>query len=382
MEKKIEKATKGLQAVFETAMTETIKGMATVLTQKYNGILNSLHEENSKLGDRLVKMNEELDTAKKSNETAQSALSEAAKKNIDLQQQINDLEKQLKTAQATPASTDPSVNVVSIKPTGADYKHPMFQDVLDAVVNRDIIGVAPYLVGPAGTGKTHMCKQIAQELGLDFYMSAKVDDAFGIEGYMDGNGKYNETPFYKAMKFGGVFMFDEMDASDGNAITCFNTASANRFFQFPNGEMVEAHKDFYIIGAGNTFGTGSDSVYVGRNPLDAATLDRFFPIEIDYDKKLELQMADGDSEAVQFVHDLRKAVVKARISTPFVISYRGIKALVAMDKMWGTKTAVQRAITKGLDVDNVTIIYGNLKNKDNKYAKAFPTSSTNYANAA
>jgi cobaltochelatase CobS len=44
---------------------------------------------------------------------------------------------------------------------------------------------------------------------------------------------------------------------------------------------------FSILAACNTYGTGSDLLFAGRNQLDAATLDRFYIVHIDYDQSLE-----------------------------------------------------------------------------------------------
>ena len=46
-------------------------------------------------------------------------------------------------------------------------------------------------------------------------------------------------------------------------------------------------KNVAIIAAANTFGTGADLMYAGRNQLDAATLDRFYVVKMDYDEALE-----------------------------------------------------------------------------------------------
>jgi hypothetical protein len=46
-----------------------------------------------------------------------------------------------------------------------------------------------------------------------------------------------------------------------------------------------------VCAAANTYGTGADALYVGRNQLDAATLDRFYVVEMDYDRKLEAKLA-------------------------------------------------------------------------------------------
>ena len=56
------------------------------------------------------------------------------------------------------------------------------------------------------------------------------------------------------------------------------------------------HEDFVAIGAANTFGAGADAQYVGRNALDAATLDRFRVgmVYMDYSAPVEEALIDAD----------------------------------------------------------------------------------------
>ena len=57
---------------------------------------------------------------------------------------------------------------------------------------------------------------------------------------------------------------------------------------FPNGRVYR-HPDCYVIAGANTFGTGADRHYAGRNQLDSAFLNRFTAkFIIDYDEALEL----------------------------------------------------------------------------------------------
>ena len=57
--------------------------------------------------------------------------------------------------------------------------------------------------------------------------------------------------------------------------------------------MVKRHPKFICIGAGNTYGTGPDRVYVGRQELDGASLDRFDFLEWAYDETLERFIVDS-----------------------------------------------------------------------------------------
>lgn len=150
------------------------------------------------------------------------------------------------------------------------------------------------LVGMAGTGKTHAAKQVAEALGLKHYtMSVGAQTSKSdIIGYMHASGGYVPTLFRKAYEEGGVFLMDEIDAGNANVLIQVNAALSNGLCAFPD-KMVNKHKDFIFIASANTFGNGANRMYVGRNQLDAATLDRFTTIVWNVDSKLESGMVAG-----------------------------------------------------------------------------------------
>lgn len=153
-----------------------------------------------------------------------------------------------------------------------------------------IAGVNVWLAGPAGSGKTTMAEQCAKALSLEFYSCGAVQNEYKLTGFVDAEGRTVRTSFREAFERGGLFLWDEIDASAANALVAFNQALANESFAFPDG-MVKKHPDFIAVAAANTFGLGATAEYVGRNRIDGATLDRFAQIEIDYDEALEQELA-------------------------------------------------------------------------------------------
>jgi MoxR-like ATPase len=109
-----------------------------------------------------------------------------------------------------------------------------------------------------------------------------------------GKFEYHESPFVSMYESGGVFLLDELDAADPNMLLVINTALANGHFtveaRAPACDIIR-HENTIIIGAANTYGTGADAQYVGRQQLDAATLDRWYVVEMTYDAALECDMA-------------------------------------------------------------------------------------------
>lgn len=241
--------------------------------------------------------------------------------------------------------------------------HDMFETALK-FVNKDI---PVFLTGAAGTGKNVLCKQIAEALGLEFYFSNAVSQEYKLTGFIDANGTFHETQFYKAFTQGGLFMLDEIDASIPEVLVILNAAIANRYFDFPTGR-VEAHKDFRLMAAGNTFGTGADMEYSGRFQLDAASLDRFAILEIDYSEKIEKAITNNNDELIKFAHAFRRACNKVGIKHLF--SYRSMERINKLENELPLKQVLKTCLLKNLQVDDLNIIKKNLE-VSNKYTNAF-----------
>jgi MoxR-like ATPase len=98
--------------------------------------------------------------------------------------------------------------------------------------------------------KNVICKQVAEALKLEFYFSNAVTQEFRLTGFVDANGRYQDTQFFHAFTEGGIFFLDEMDASIPEVLVILNAAIANRYFDFPGHGRVQAHENFRVIAAG------------------------------------------------------------------------------------------------------------------------------------
>tara|TARA_R110000824_G_scaffold75947_7_gene192594 strand:- start:2107 stop:2532 length:426 start_codon:yes stop_codon:yes gene_type:complete len=128
--------------------------------------------------------------------------------------------------------------------------------------------------------------------------------------------------------------------------------------------MTPRHENFVPLFLANTYGQGANATYVGRNQLDAATLDRFAVVEYDYDERWEgrivgieregneLKLEAGGKrtpeEWIDFVSRVRKAVDS--LAVRHVVSPRatihGIKLLKAG---LGFTHVSNMCVWKGLD---------------------------------
>lgn len=254
------------------------------------------------------------------------------------------------------------LNDLNLGQTTAGFYHEKFEQILTQTQLDEPI----MLIGPAGSGKNVAVSQVADALGMHMYYTNNASNEFKLTGFIDAGGNYRDTEFYKAFKNGGVFFLDEIDNSDPSALIVINSALANGYMAFPH-ETIERHPDFRIIAAANTWGKGSDLQYVGRNALDAATLDRFDNIFFDYDRKLE-QALYPNEEVLSFMWSFRDAIYQSKI--PHVVSTRGI-GKVYKKEINGLPVAniLTSNIIKNLNQDDVNTIIGNMNSIDsnNKY---------------
>lgn len=241
--------------------------------------------------------------------------------------------------------------------------HPNF----DAVCKRISVGMWVYLYGPTGSGKNVMAEQIAKALGLTFHYQAHTTDRFELAGFIDAAGNYQPTEFYKAYTEGGLFMLDELDASDENALITLNSA-ANGYFAFPCG-TVKQHPDFRLIAAGNTCGRGATDEYTGRRVLDAASLSRFTSRYHGYTKEIDMAAAQQDADLVEFINKLRN--VKQATGVQILLSPRQIKNIKQCEALGEPLSdTLQDVLTAFLTKDDLSIVQNSLSG-ENRYIKAF-----------
>lgn len=189
--------------------------------------------------------------------------------------------------------------------------HNQFENLLKIVG----AGQPVLMVGPAGTGKTYAAELTAEAMGVGFHsisvgsQTSKSD----IQGYMTGSGAYIRTQFREAYEHGGLFLLDEADAGNSNVLILLNAALSNGYMAFPDA-MVKRHPNFRMVATANTFGNGASRQYVGRNQLDAATLDRFTVLTWDIDDRIEASLAErGGDEGkkwLQVVRAVRRRAVE------------------------------------------------------------------------
>lgn len=223
--------------------------------------------------------------------------------------QVNEAKVREIVAEAVKEAIDasPVTRIEVTRPDGSQHQvqghvRPEFQ----AALRRAAAGINLLLVGPAGSGKTHFAHQIAEALGREFAsisctagMSESALSGWLIPTGEGGRFEFVSSDFVRLYEGGGVFLFDEVDAADANTLLFINQALANGSFYLPQragSTKVSRHSEFVCIAAANTFGTGANGTYAGRERLDEAFLDRFRAgrLFMGYDTAFERKTVDPE----------------------------------------------------------------------------------------
>ncbi|UVF61295.1 AAA-ATPase [Mycobacterium phage DuncansLeg] len=234
--------------------------------------------------------------------------------------------------------------------------HKDFDKLLKAIAARRNV----QLVGPPGTGKTHVCAQVAEALGIDFYSIGYhlQSTASELKGYMSATGEFVWTVVYDwaTNPNGGVLLNDELDRSHAGIQAALNSLLSNRWITFPNRETVKLTDKHVMVAATNTWGDGPTWEFPAAQKFSAEFKDRFVAIWWDIDENIELQAAlaegapvDVTKRAVAYVQRVR-ANVKREAIAGVVVSPRAsqnMAALLAQNVDWDD--AVAWTLRKGMD---------------------------------
>lgn len=286
------------------------KGSQGEDSEKGEGMKDDKQQEQS-TKDKLI---EALKEAVGDRELDAKELEETQAQLKELEARVEDLENRPETA-AAPTKVE-VYEGDKLKKEIEGAHHYLLPELLKLVALR----IHTILIGPAGTGKSHVAHQAAEALDLPFYaisIGPQMTQA-SLMGYTSPTGALVRTSFREAFENGGIMCLDEVDAGSAAVLTCINSAMANGVCGFPDG-MVKRHPDFVLVCTANTYGTGKTMEYVGRNPLDAAFLNRFARMTFPVDMKLEQQLG-ALPEWTSYIQTVRAALEKAGIKA--VISPR------------------------------------------------------------
>ena len=204
-----------------------------------------------------------------------------------------------------------------------------------------------WIAGPAGTGKTTAAVNVAKALELPFAATGSLVELYNVFGYVTADGNYVSTEFRRIWENGGLFVFDDFDASDPQCVVGLNNALANGTCSFPD-KTVPRHKDTILILTANTWGLGGTNEYVGRMRQDAAFLDRFVKLFWDIDEKLELATCPN-TEWVKRVQAVRAKVITKGIKGVLVTPRASYFGAALLDTGMSQKEVEHSTLAASMD---------------------------------
>lgn len=171
--------------------------------------------------------------------------------------------------------------------------------------SRDVIVwlIAPptplYVCGVCGCGKSSLINQLAARLNYPVFEVTghnrlEFQDLAGHHTVRNGNMHFEYGPLALAMKYGGLFLLNELDLLEPSTATGLNGILDGQPLCIPEngGEIIEPHPMFRFAATANTNG-GSDEtgLYQGTLRMNMALMDRFMVVEVSYlkpDAELEV----------------------------------------------------------------------------------------------
>jgi cobaltochelatase CobS len=127
----------------------------------------------------------------------------------------------------------------------------------------------------------------------------------------DSQMSFQYGPLALAMKFGGLFLLNEIDLLDPSTAAGLNSVLDGSPLCIPEngGELIVPHRMFRFVATGNTHGFSDETgLYQGTLRQNCAFMDRFWLVEIGYPKQEQEEKLLGKI-APQLPSDLRTKMV-------------------------------------------------------------------------
>jgi cobaltochelatase CobS len=149
-----------------------------------------------------------------------------------------------------------------------------------------------YIFGPTGCGKTSLVKQLAARLNYPVFEVTghnrlEFQDMVGHHTIQQGNMTFEYGPLALAMRYGGLFLLNEIDLLEPSTAAGLNGILDGQSLCIAEngGELITPHPLFRFAATANTNG-GSDEtgLYQGTLRMNLALMDRFMVCEVNYPK--------------------------------------------------------------------------------------------------
>lgn len=174
-----------------------------------------------------------------------------------------------------------------------------------------------YLFGPSGSGKTSLIKQLAAKLNypvfeITSHSRLEFPEMIGHLTVEQGSMEFQYGPLALAMKYGGLFLLNEIDIIDPATAAGLNGILDGEPLCIPenSGEIILPHHMFRFAATANSNGAADETgLYQGVVRQNLAFMDRFWLCEIGYPTP-EAEMELLARKAKNLPENIRKKMVE------------------------------------------------------------------------
>ena len=173
----------------------------------------------------------------------------------------------------------------------------------------------PFLYGSPGAGKTHLALSIAADMRLRSLLVTCAQDMLKSEllGTKSPlSGAYSPSKFRDIWQHGGVVLFDECGLAPGSFLNLLNSAMEQKIIDFPDGEQIPMHPNFFMVFADNSTLYGNDPLFPERGDVGGAFRDRLTYVKFEYDEAIEVAVLTSKFGSLSQAVDWHKKVLCLR----------------------------------------------------------------------
>jgi MoxR-like ATPase len=225
-------------------------------------------------------------------------------------------------------------------PKTEGYVKPAEYDAIASLVKAKI---PVLMVGPAGSGKSRMGREIAKEMNVTYSVFSfsggiRYAQAYIRTRLVNGDTVDELSPLLQSIQQPGVIHIEEIFSADPEVLIGLNSLLEDGELMTPAG-LVKVHEDCSIMASANTNGRSVSRQYTGAKRVDDSTLNRWSQIDVDYSAEVEaglvkaLENEEQEKFLLNSLATLRQELKRNQID--FHASTRGLVKVLTLVKRAG-----------------------------------------------